>query len=461
MRRSTTCSCLCLWLFHACCLIICVTLGRVALAEDAPKTESTVLDHLWIWTHAPGVHDGINLGDGRVGKSRMTPVEGARYLGVNNAYFIHFPDNPPASQFRNYATEFRSLRQVVWSLTGAGGDTSAEGRETVLKLAQEFPNIHGYVLDDFLHWSIESAPDPWLAENNVSFPVSLVLTPPGPVTVDRISLVQSNWHSGDYRSKECVLDVREASGEWSEVARGTLESQPNAVLEWKFPSQVVSELRVRILSTHDTEAARSCGLSAVHLWHANQLLALDAWHASATSIYSDRFAAEHVLDADRSRPEAVESHATQPVPASLTPDQLRELHAQVSASGRALPITCVIYTHQISPRIVPHLNEVDQIALWTWRSADLVHLEQNFARLRSIAPTKPVVLGCYMFDYGDNKPMTVERMQGQCELGLKWLREGKIEGLIFLASNICDMDLPAVEWTRQWMADVGGQKIGF
>jgi hypothetical protein len=120
----------------------------------------------------------------------------------------------------------------------------------------------------------------------------------------------------------------------------------------------------------------------------------------------------------------------------------------------------VIYTHQISPRIVPHLTEVDRIALWTWRSADLVHLEQNFARLRAIAPTKPVVLGCYMFDYGDNKPLTVEQMQRQCELGLKWLREGKIEGMIFLASNACDMDLQAVEWTRQWIAKVGGQKIG-
>lgn len=66
-----------------------------------------------------------------------------------------------------------------------------------------------------------------------------------------------------------------------------------------------------------------------------------------------------------------------------------------------------------------------------------------------------------MFDNGDNKPMTVERMQGQWELGLKWLRKGKIDGMIFLASNICDRDLLGVEWTRQGIAEVGGKPLGF
>ncbi len=55
--------------------------------------------------------------------------------------------------------------------------------------------------------------------------------------------------------------------------------------------------------------------------------------------------------------------------------------------------------------------------------------------------------------------MTVDRMKHQCELGLRWLHEGRIEGVIFLASNICDMDLPAVAWTREWIKSVGKPKI--
>ena len=31
--------------------------------------------------------------------------------------------------------------------------------------------------------------------------------------------------------------------------------------------------------------------------------------------------------------------------------------------------------------------------------------------------------------------------------------------MIFLATNICDLGLEAVEWTRQWIAQVGDQPL--
>ena len=36
-------------------------------------------------------------------------------------------------------------------------------------------------------------------------------------------------------------------------------------------------------------------------------------------------------------------------------------------------------------------------------------------------------------------------------------RQGRIDGMIFLASCLCDLGLEAVEWTRAWIADVGNQ----
>ena len=55
--------------------------------------------------------------------------------------------------------------------------------------------------------------------------------------------------------------------------------------------------------------------------------------------------------------------------------------------------------------------------------------------------------------------MSVGLMEMQCETGLKWLREGRIQGMIFLASCICDLDLDAGEWTRRWIARVGDERI--
>jgi len=427
-------------------------------AEAAPHS-STVLDRLWIWTHPVGVHDGINLGGGRQGKSHMTPVQGAAYLGVQNVYFIHFPNNPPIAQFRQYGAEFRPMQRVVWSLTGAGGDTSSQGREAVLKLPNEFPNISGFVLDDFLHWSVDSPPDPWLAANNVAFPVSLTLTPASPAAVSRMALVQTSWPSGDYRSKDFAVDLSEDGHAWKEVQRGVLANAPGTRAEIGLPGTKISALRVRILSTHDAEAARSCGLAAVQLWDGGRAVGLESWRASASSTYAERFAAGNVLSAGRLKDGPRAKDADEPVPASMTPAQLRALREQIHASGRKLPVTCVVYTHQISPRIVPHVDEVDKIALWTWYSDDLMNLESNFSKIERLVRPKPIVLGCYLFDYGANKPMTVERMKRQCEMGLKWLHDGRIEGMIFLASNVCDMGLPAVEWTRQWIASVGAQPV--
>ena len=48
--------------------------------------------------------------------------------------------------------------------------------------------------------------------------------------------------------------------------------------------------------------------------------------------------------------------------------------------------------------------------------------------------------------------------QEQCELGLEWLKQGRIDGMIFLASCICDLDLETVEWTRKWIQKVGDQE---
>ena len=72
-----------------------------------------------------------------------------------------------------------------------------------------------------------------------------------------------------------------------------------------------------------------------------------------------------------------------------------------------------------------------------------------------MAPALPKVLGCYMWDYGQKGPMPVDLMEMQCELGLKWLHEGRIQEMIFLASCVCDLELEAVEWTRRWVARAG------
>jgi hypothetical protein len=147
------------------------------------------------------------------------------------------------------------------------------------------------------------------------------------------------------------------------------------------------------------------------------------------------------------------------VAGALSLDELRAERGRLAVPGRRLDLWVVLYDHQLDWPVRDHLELCDTVTFWTWTSGALTNLERNFEAVQKLAPAPAKVLGCYMWDYGEKKPMSVGLMEMQCERGLEWLREGRIEGMIFLASCICDLDLEAVEWTRRWIAAVGDERI--
>jgi len=136
-------------------------------------------------------------------------------------------------------------------------------------------------------------------------------------------------------------------------------------------------------------------------------------------------------------------------------EELAGFRERLHGAVRPLELWVVLYAHELGLPVQPYLAQCDVVTFWTWKSEDLSCLPENFARVEALAPHLRKVLGCYMWDYGEGRPMPLRRMAYQCETGLAWLREGRIDGMIFLASCICDMNLEAVEWTRQWIARVG------
>lgn len=293
------------------CSLVIAAAGHGLRAEPTGEAPSTVRDHLWIWAHPAHAYDH-SWGLPRNG--RMTPVDGAHYLGVSNLIFIRY-EGKPAPPFEQYATPFRSLQRVYWSVVGASGATSDEEREHIFRLAANMPNMVGVFMDDFFQFS---------------------------------------------------------------------------------------------------------------------------------------------TDSERPSPAGQDSEA----PAALSLDQLRKVRDRLTVNGRRLDLAVTLYTRDLDKAgIRSHLDLCDVISLWTWEAKDLSQLEENFAKLKRLAPKKRILLGCYMWDFGVAKSMPVELMKKQCEFGLRMLREGRIEGMIFLASNICDLNLETVEWTRRWIAAVGDQSL--
>ena len=49
-------------------------------------------------------------------------------------------------------------------------------------------------------------------------------------------------------------------------------------------------------------------------------------------------------------------------------------------------------------------------------------------------------------------------MRKQCETGLNWLRQGRIDGMIIYGTAM-DLGWESVEWARDWITKVGDQNL--
>ncbi len=121
-------------------------------------------------------------------------------------------------------------------------------------------------------------------------------------------------------------------------------------------------------------------------------------------------------------------------------------------------IFATLYVTQFDLPLADYLELIDVVTLWNGKPEDLVNLESHLKRAERAAPKAKKMLGCYVVDYRRKQGLPVELMKLQCETGLRWLRQGRIEGMIFLGNTTMDLGFESVEWTRRWIEEVCGKE---
>jgi hypothetical protein len=148
--------------------------------------------------------------------------------------------------------------------------------------------------------------------------------------------------------------------------------------------------------------------------------------------------------------------------ASLTLEQVRDVQRQIKDSSKRLDLFVTLYTKRLDPDLTDYLNLIDVVTLWTWETAELANLEANLARLETLAPKSRKLLGCYTAALGKGSPrwtdLKAPEMQKQCETGLRWLRAGRLDGIIIYGTAM-DLGWESVEWARDWIARVGDIRL--
>ncbi len=144
---------------------------------------------------------------------------------------------------------------------------------------------------------------------------------------------------------------------------------------------------------------------------------------------------------------------------ALSVDDLAAIRPRLNVAGRRLDLWVVLYIKQLDLPVAPYLEYCDVVNLWTWNSDDLNDLARNLDRLEAINPGGRVSLGCYLWDFHNRRPVSIPQMERQCELGLRWLREGRIESIVFLANTTCDVGIESAPWAQAWIRKVGDLRL--
>lgn len=145
---------------------------------------------------------------------------------------------------------------------------------------------------------------------------------------------------------------------------------------------------------------------------------------------------------------------------SFPPEKLAAIRDRLHGfQKRPLDLWMVVYAKNLDLPIKEYLDICDVITFWTWKSEELDKMEENFDRLIEMTPGKRHFNGCYMYDYGNNRPMELSVMKKQAKKYEEWMLNGKSDGLI-LCSNCCaDVGLDTVPWTRKWLKSISNMDV--
>lgn len=110
-----------------------------------------LIDNLWLWGHNAGSHDNKFGIKGTT--NLMGPKEACDYLEIKNCIRVAFGNEGPFPPFDNEAKKLIGLKEVVWSAVGDASSTQHDDDESdldeILRIAVEYDNISGAILDDF------------------------------------------------------------------------------------------------------------------------------------------------------------------------------------------------------------------------------------------------------------------------------------------------------------------------
>jgi len=118
-----------------------------------------------------------------------------------------------------------------------------------------------------------------------------------------------------------------------------------------------------------------------------------------------------------------------------------------------------MYDNNLDKPIAPYIAEFDGVLFGTWLGDDLPKFDDDFKKAREITKGKRLMVGSYLYNYGQFREFTAADMKMQLEKCAGLVREGLAEGILLCSNCIADLGFEAVEYTKQWLREHGNELV--
>ena len=141
----------------------------------------------------------------------------------------------------------------------------------------------------------------------------------------------------------------------------------------------------------------------------------------------------------------------------FTPEVLKKI--KKTLNDRGLKFWCVLYSSQFNYDLEKYLDCFDGFTYWIWFCRDIADLDTHLGNFFKLVGDREKMLGIYLWDYGDEKPMKLDLFEKQLSTYFNLLAEKTIDGVIFCSSTVGDANLLTCELLKKYIKEMGNIEI--
>lgn len=122
-----------------------------------------------------------------------------------------------------------------------------------------------------------------------------------------------------------------------------------------------------------------------------------------------------------------------------------------NALDRPLELWSVIYEIDLEKPIVERARVFDVTTFWIWMGENFAKQEEYIKKIQQMIDGRRLMLGIYLYDYGNKRQLTEDQMRRQLDVVGEKLATGEAEGAILCSNCVADIGLPTVDITLDWL----------